>query len=218
MLAIAQCCNCHTAVASPIVQESEDESGTTSDSEDSDFWHQRHHNVASRAEACKGQGQQHAQRENKRLPPTSQTVKEVIPGTVVPPKAILLYGTARASTSVGRPPLTVRTQGTSDTPLAALITVLHAGRGQGRVQQLRPDTHTLLWRRGLNGELSCDACGLYCQFRSSFNISAVVRGPCGIPTVSARRPHPGKMPSTSWRNVTIATPPRCPSRGRTMRG
>jgi uncharacterized protein (DUF983 family) len=29
-------------------------------------------------------------------------------------------------------------------------------------------THTPLWRRGLNDELNCNACGLYCKLVSPF--------------------------------------------------
>jgi hypothetical protein len=42
-------------------------------------------------------------------------------------------------------------------------------------------THTPLWRRGLNDELNCNACGLYCKLVSSLGyLSTILEKPLTV--------------------------------------
>ncbi|EGN92304.1 hypothetical protein SERLA73DRAFT_65990, partial [Serpula lacrymans var. lacrymans S7.3] len=131
------------------------------------------------------------------VPPISQAVKEALPLTVVPSKVGPSSGTG-ANTPTGRPTLTVKTSpvtrssgpgATATNVNPAILRNTNNNSAPGGVKAECSNcgaTHTPLWRRGLNDELNCNACGLYCKLH--------------------KRPRPKSMRSNHGEGRTQAAP------------
>ncbi|PFH49302.1 hypothetical protein AMATHDRAFT_76249 [Amanita thiersii Skay4041] len=128
--------------------------------------------------------------------------RDGLPETVAPSKVnpLLASGNSQSVTTSARPTLTVRTTNASSTSsrasgLGATATnsaTLRNTSGNSAPGGVKAEcsncgaTHTPLWRRGLNDELNCNACGLYCKLH--------------------KRPRPKSMRSTHGEGRTQAAP------------
>ncbi|KAI0920736.1 hypothetical protein AcV5_010406 [Taiwanofungus camphoratus] len=155
----------------------------------------------------------------RNVPPLSNHTEDLVPRTITPTR---LGGnnTNSGTTQVTgkRPSLSVRTQSVSTRSSGPSATPVN---GIGSTQQSNNNsapggvkaecsncgaTHTPLWRRGLNDELNCNACGLYCKLHKRPRPKSMRNNHGEGRTQSAPRQESQEIVAQCYNCHTTATP------------
>ncbi|KAF9812779.1 hypothetical protein IEO21_05982 [Rhodonia placenta] len=160
----------------------------------------------------------------RNVPPLSTPIEDMVPRTITPTRLGGLNmqnngdGLGHGRGSSKRPSLSVRTQsvstrssGPSATPVngASSTAQNNNNSAPGGVKAECSNcgaTHTPLWRRGLNDELNCNACGLYCKLHKRPRPKSMRNNHGEGRTQSAPRQESQEVVAQCYNCHTTATP------------
>ncbi|OSD00693.1 hypothetical protein PYCCODRAFT_1370741 [Trametes coccinea BRFM310] len=154
----------------------------------------------------------------RNVPPLNN-VEDVVPRTITPSRIGPSSGpganTETKPATAKRPSLSVRTQvstrsnGPSATPVNSSQQSSNSNSAPGGVKAECSNcgaTHTPLWRRGLNDELNCNACGLYCKLHKRPRPKSMRNNHGEGRTQSAPRQESQEVVAQCYNCHTTATP------------